>query len=175
MLRFRSFVRLSLSIHRTSTRSAISGCSCFFRVNMPRRSPICVERSARENPISGRSRRCWAWLSGAQGNAQAARADLEASFPQLQDQKVRIEAGLELVELYNGTEELEKASSVVGNLRTLDAENQQVLYAAYRVRSDLAREAVLSLALVAPQSALMYQVMAHEAARGGRHRRRHSR
>jgi Tfp pilus assembly protein PilF len=101
------------------------------------------------------------------GDTQTARADLEASFPQLQDQKVRVETGLELVELYNGTEELEKASSVVAMLRTLDPENQHVLYAAYRVRSDLAREAVLSLALVAPQSALMYQVMAHEAARGG--------
>jgi len=101
------------------------------------------------------------------GDTQTARTDLEVSFPQLQDQKVRIETGLELVELYNGTGDLEKASSVIGMLRTLVPENQQVLYAAYRVRSDLAREAVLTLALVAPQSALMYQVMAHEAARGG--------
>jgi tetratricopeptide (TPR) repeat protein len=101
------------------------------------------------------------------GDAQAARTDLEASFPQLQDQKVRVEAGLELVELYSGAEELEKASSVIGTLRSLDPENQQVLYAAYRVHSDLAHEDILSLALVAPQSALMYQVMAHEAARRG--------
>lgn len=101
------------------------------------------------------------------GDTQTARADLEASFPQLQDPKIRVETGLELVEIYNGTEELEKASSVIATLRTLDPENQQVLYAAYRVHSDLAREAVLSLALVAPQSALMYQVMAHEAARRG--------
>ena len=101
------------------------------------------------------------------GDAQAARTDLEASFPQLQDQKVRVEAGLELVELYSGAEELGKASSVIGTLRALDPENQQVLYAAYRVHSDLAHEDILSLALIAPQSARMYQVMAHEAARRG--------
>ncbi len=74
------------------------------------------------------------------GDTQTARADLEASFPQLQDPKIRVETGLELVEIYNGTEELEKASSVIATLRTLDPENQQVLYAAYRVHSDLARE-----------------------------------
>jgi tetratricopeptide (TPR) repeat protein len=101
------------------------------------------------------------------GDAKAARAHLEASFPQLQDQKVRIEAGLELVEVYVGAEELEKAPAVIGVLRTLDPENQQVLYAAYRVHSDLSREAALSLALVAPRSALMYQLMAHEAALRG--------
>jgi tetratricopeptide (TPR) repeat protein len=101
------------------------------------------------------------------GDRQTARTDLETSFPQLQDQKVQVETGLELVELYTGAEELEKATSVIATLRALDPENQQILYAAYRVHSDLAREAVLSLALVAPRSALMYQVMAHEAARLG--------
>ena len=101
------------------------------------------------------------------GNQQAARTDLETSFAQLQDQKIRIEAGLELVELYTGTEEMDKASSVIGTLRALDPENQQILYAAYRVHSDMAREAAMSLALIAPQSALMYQLMAHEAARRG--------
>jgi tetratricopeptide (TPR) repeat protein len=101
------------------------------------------------------------------GDAQSARTDLEASFPQLQDQKVRVEAGLELADLYSGAEELEKASSVIGALRALDPENKQVLYAAYRVHSDLSREAALSLALVAPQSAAIYQVMAHEAALHG--------
>jgi Tfp pilus assembly protein PilF len=101
------------------------------------------------------------------GDTQTARTDLETSFPQLQERKVQVETGLELVELYTGAEELEKASSVIATLRALDPENQQILYVAYRVHSDLAREAVLSLALVAPQSALMYQVMAHEAARLG--------
>jgi tetratricopeptide (TPR) repeat protein len=101
------------------------------------------------------------------GDTVAARTDLEKSLPELQETKVHIEAGLELVELYSATEDLDKASAVIGVLRGLDPENQEVLYAAYRIHSDLAREAILSLSLVAPKSALMYQVMAHEAARRG--------
>jgi tetratricopeptide (TPR) repeat protein len=101
------------------------------------------------------------------GDTVDARADLEKSFPELLETKVRIEAGLELIELYSTTEDLDKASTVVSVLRNLDPENQEVLYAAYRIHSDLAREALLSLSLVAPKSALMYQAMAHEAARRG--------
>ncbi len=101
------------------------------------------------------------------GDTATARVDLEKSFPELQEKKVRIEAGLELIELYSATEDLDKASATIGVLRGLDPENQEVLYAAYRIHSDLAREAILSLSLVAPKSALMYQVMAHEAARRG--------
>lgn len=101
------------------------------------------------------------------GDTVNARADLEKSFPELLEKKVRIEAGMELIELYAATEDLDKASTVIGVLRSLDPENREVLYAAYRIHSDLAREAILSLSLVAPKSALMYQVMAHEAARRG--------
>ena len=101
------------------------------------------------------------------GDTATARADIEKAFPELLEKKVRIEAGLELIELYSATEDLDKASATIGVLRGLDPENQEILYAAYRIHSDLAREAILSLSLVAPKSALMYQVMAHEAARRG--------
>jgi Tfp pilus assembly protein PilF len=101
------------------------------------------------------------------GDTAAARADLERSFPELQETKVRIETGMELIEIYSATGDLDKASAVVSVLRNLAPENQEVLYAAYRIHSDLAREAILSLSLVAPKSALMYQVIAHEAARRG--------
>ena len=101
------------------------------------------------------------------GDSAAARADLETAFPQLKEQKIRVESGLELIEIYTASEEMDKASAVVSTLRALDPENQEVLYAAYRVHSDMAREAVFSLSLLAPKSALMYQAAAHEAARRG--------
>lgn len=101
------------------------------------------------------------------GDSDAARADLEKAFPQLQEKKVRIEAGLELVEIYTAGEGLDKASAIVSTLRAIDPENPEVLYVAYRVHSDLARESILSLSLVAPKSALAYQAAAHEAARHG--------
>ena len=74
---------------------------------------------------------------------------------------------MELVELYTASQDLEKASSVVNAMRQADPANPAVLYAAYRVYSDLAGEAMLSLALAAPDSAQMHQVMAHEEARQG--------
>jgi tetratricopeptide (TPR) repeat protein len=101
------------------------------------------------------------------GDIEAARADLEKSFPELQDKTVQVEAGLELIEIYTASADLEKAAEVVSTLRSLDPENPQVLYVAYRVHADLARESILSLSLVAPKSALVYQAAAHEAARNG--------
>jgi cytochrome c-type biogenesis protein CcmH/NrfG len=47
-------------------------------------------------------------------------------------------------------------------MRQADPANPAVLYAAYRVYSDLAGETMLSLALAAPDSAQMHLVMAHE-------------
>jgi tetratricopeptide (TPR) repeat protein len=101
------------------------------------------------------------------GDNVAARADLEKAFPQLQDKKVRNEAGLELIEVESASDDLDKAAAVVSTLLALDPENQELLYTAYHIHSDLARQAILSLSLVAPKSALMYQAAAHEAARRG--------
>jgi len=42
-----------------------------------------------------------------------------------------------------------------------------VLYASYRIYSDLSGESMLSLSLVAPESARMHQLMAHELERHG--------
>jgi tetratricopeptide (TPR) repeat protein len=101
------------------------------------------------------------------GENVAARADLEKAFAELQEKEVRIETGLELIEIYSASDELERASEVANTLLSLDPENQEVLYAAYRIRSDSARQAILSLSLVAPKSALLYQAAAHEAALHG--------
>jgi len=101
------------------------------------------------------------------GDTVAARADLEKSFYEPLDTNVRIEAGMALIELYSMTEDQDKASTVIGVLRGLAPDNPELIYAAYRIHSDLAREAILSLSMLAPRSALMYQVMAHEAARSG--------
>ena len=101
------------------------------------------------------------------GNIAVARKDLEAVFPVITEKKLKTEIGLELVELYTATQELEKAAVVVYSLQQEDPANPLVLYAAYRIHSDLAGEAMLSLALAAPDSAQMHQLMAHEEARQG--------
>jgi tetratricopeptide (TPR) repeat protein len=101
------------------------------------------------------------------GETANARTHLEASFAAVDETKLKVQIGMELVELYTASQDLEKASGVVNTMRQADPANPAVLYAAYRVYSDLAGEAMLSLALVAPDSAQMHQVMAHEEARQG--------
>jgi tetratricopeptide (TPR) repeat protein len=101
------------------------------------------------------------------GDIRGARTDLEKSFPKLQEEKIRIEAGMELIELYVGVGNLDKAAATVGILRDLYPTNTEILYTSYRIYSDLAGESMLSLSMVAAKSARMHQVMAHEMARQG--------
>ena len=102
-----------------------------------------------------------------EGDIGDARNDLETVFPVITEQKLKTQIGLELIELYTATQELDKASAVVSVLQQADPANPVVLYAAYRIHSDLAGAAMLSLALAAPDSAQMHQLMAHEEARQG--------
>jgi Tfp pilus assembly protein PilF len=99
------------------------------------------------------------------GKTDAARTDLQAVVDQLQEPNIRLEAGLELIEIYTASQELEKAASVIGLLRQGAPTDPRILYAAYRIYIDLAGEAMLDLSVAAPESGQMYQVMAHELVR----------
>jgi tetratricopeptide (TPR) repeat protein len=101
------------------------------------------------------------------GDLTNARTHLETSFVAVDEPKLKVQVGMELIELYTATQDLPKASSVVNAMRQADPANAAVLYAAYRVYSDLAGEAMLSLALAAPDSAQMHLVMAHEEVKQG--------
>ncbi len=101
------------------------------------------------------------------GQTADARTQLEAAFAGLTEPGLKVQVGMELVELYTASQELDKASVVVNTMRQAAPADPAVLYAAYRVYSDLAGEAMLTLALAAPDSAQMHQVMAHEEARQG--------
>jgi predicted Zn-dependent protease len=101
------------------------------------------------------------------GDVSAARSDLEQAFPNVQDEKIRIDTGMELTEIYSKTGDLDKAAETVNTLRKLEPTNEAVLYAAYRVYSDLTAESLLSLSVVAPNSARMHQALAHELAKRG--------
>jgi len=102
------------------------------------------------------------------GNVDLALGDMEKAFPKLKEEKIRIETGMELIEIYAKSGELDKAAATVGVLRQLAPTNVEVIYAAYRVYSDLADESKLSLSVVAPKSAQVHQMMAHELAREGK-------
>jgi tetratricopeptide (TPR) repeat protein len=101
------------------------------------------------------------------GDIKTARHDLEKAFPNVQDEKIRIETGMELVEIYSSSGDLDKAAAIVTELQKLEPTNEVILYAAYRIYSDLAAESMLSLSVVDPNSARLHQAMAHELAKRG--------
>src|SRR5271155_2760744 len=101
------------------------------------------------------------------GDISAGRDNLEKAFPNVNDEKIGMETGMELIEIYSGTGDLDKAAAVVTVLRKREPEDEGLLYTAYRVYSDLANESLLSLTVVAPNSARMHQAMAHELAKQG--------
>ena len=93
--------------------------------------------------------------------------DLETAFPQISDRKFKTEVGLELVGYYVRDGDLDESARIIAQLRKSDPDNPEVLYAAYRTYTDLAGESMLTLALHAPDSAQMQQVIAHEEAKQG--------
>ncbi|HKB99462.1 MAG TPA: tetratricopeptide repeat protein, partial [Terriglobales bacterium] len=102
------------------------------------------------------------------GDIKAALGDLETAFPELKEQKIRIETGMELIDTYSKAGDLDKAAATVSVLRELDPTNVEIVYTAYRIYSDLVDESRLSLFVVAPNSARTHQMMAHELARQGK-------
>lgn len=99
------------------------------------------------------------------GQPNEARSDLEVAVPQLTELPIRIQAGLALVEIDAASQDLGNAAEVIARLREVAPTDPRVLYTAYRIATDQAGEAMLSLSLVAPDSAQMHQAMAHELER----------
>jgi cytochrome c-type biogenesis protein CcmH/NrfG len=96
-----------------------------------------------------------------------ARPDLEAALPHLQGEKVQDEVGDALIDSYTSTSELDKAARIVTLMLDVHPTDTRLLMMSYRLYSDLASNAMLTLAIAAPHSAEMHQVMARELARHG--------
>jgi Tfp pilus assembly protein PilF len=101
------------------------------------------------------------------GDIEAARRDLEKAFPNLQEDKIRTDTGMELIEVYSAQGELDKAAATIATLRRLSPTDPAILYSAYRLYTDLADDSLLTLSVVDPKSARMHQALAHELAKRG--------
>jgi tetratricopeptide (TPR) repeat protein len=101
------------------------------------------------------------------GEMGRARFDLETAFPKLTDNKIRVEAGLELIDIYRASDDLTKAADVVGVLRSLEPSNPFILYTAYQIYTEQTNEMLLATAVAAPDSAEMRRIMGDELARQG--------
>jgi len=71
----------------------------------------------------------------------------------------------ELIEIDTASQDLAKAAAAVEILRQGAPTDPRVLYAAYRIYTDLAGESMLGLSVAAPNSGQMHQAMAHELER----------
>src|ERR1022692_1335913 len=91
---------------------------------------------------------------------RSAQALLEKSFPRLKDKNLQIQVGMELAGIYDQQGNLDRTASVMRSLVDLDPDNVEILYMAQRVYSDLADETLNKLAILAPNSARMQQVIA---------------
>jgi Tfp pilus assembly protein PilF len=101
------------------------------------------------------------------GKTESARTELEAVIPQIEEQNLLLEAGLELIEIYTASDDLVKAAKVVTILRESAPTDPRILYAAYRIYTDLAGEALISMSIAAPNAGQLHQAMAHELGRAG--------
>jgi tetratricopeptide (TPR) repeat protein len=97
----------------------------------------------------------------------SARGLLEKSFPKLKDKPLRLQVGLELAGLYDQQGEPGATASVMKTLVDLDPDNVDVLFTAQRVYSELADDTLNKLAVLAPGSARMQQVIAEYSVNGG--------
>ncbi len=93
--------------------------------------------------------------------------DLSAAFPHLQEEKLKEEVGSTLIANYTASGDIDKAATVNASLLDLRPNDPARLFMAYQLYSQLADKTMLSLALAAPGSAQMHQVMARELIRHG--------
>jgi Tfp pilus assembly protein PilF len=91
---------------------------------------------------------------------RSAQALLEKSFPALKDKALRIQAGMELAGVYLQQGALDRAAAVMQSLVDLDPDNIEILYMAQRIYFELADDTLNKLAILAPGSAHMQQVIA---------------
>ena len=102
-----------------------------------------------------------------QGDGTRGREHLEKAFPKLTDSKLRIQAGLFLIQFYRQTGEVERATSTMTRLQQLDGDDVDVQYSAYRLYSDLADQAVTAVSVNHGDSARLRQIVAQRLVETG--------
>ncbi len=97
----------------------------------------------------------------------SARSLLEKSFTKLKDKPLQLQVGMELEALYDQRGEPERAIPVIQKLVDLNPDDVNILYMAQRLYRELADDAMDKLAIIAPGSARMQQVIAERLVNAG--------
>ncbi|GAC1662533.1 MAG: hypothetical protein NVS9B4_16370 [Candidatus Acidiferrum sp.] len=96
-----------------------------------------------------------------------AKALLEGSFPKITSPQLHTQVGMELIGLYYTEDDPERAVAIVQQLVDSNPENVDILYIAQRLYGELAEDTLNKLAVLAPGSARMQQVVAERLVNAG--------
>ena len=97
----------------------------------------------------------------------SAEADLETAFTDTKEPRLRKQVGTELADSYYQSRQLDKTAAVMQTLVSLDPDNVDLLFFAQRVYSELADATLGKLALLAPGSARIEQLIAERLINAG--------
>ena len=92
---------------------------------------------------------------------------LEQAFSHLDQDKIGIQVGLELIEIHTAAAQFEKALAVAVKLGQLAPSDPRVLLATYQIARQTMDQAMLNIMLAAPESAEMHMITAGELMREG--------
>jgi tetratricopeptide (TPR) repeat protein len=94
------------------------------------------------------------------GQIDEAKQNLETALPSVKEAKVSVLIENNLSEIYYAEGNLQLASHMAEALLEADPQNPDVLYMVYRIHTDIADRARNALAMIAPDSPRMHQMMA---------------
>ncbi|MFZ0663845.1 MAG: tetratricopeptide repeat protein [Acidobacteriaceae bacterium] len=97
----------------------------------------------------------------------SAQADMEDAFAKLHDATLRTQVGVELADMYYQQGEIERTATILNKLLDLNPNNVDILFFAQRVYSELADQTLNKLAVLAPGSARMEQLIAERLINAG--------
>ena len=121
-----------------------------------------LRKALSQRPSLSKARALLGLCEQQEGDVDNAARDLEQSLPHIDEWKLMKLAGTQLVEIYYQKDEMNRAARVLAELQRAHPTDVDVLFMAYRVHTELAERARDALALVAPTSARMHQLMAEQ-------------
>jgi tetratricopeptide (TPR) repeat protein len=149
---------------RNAEAYANLGVVAFLRGDYPKASPY-LRKALAIDPSLTKTQALLGICQNRLGNPSA-RVLLEKSFVKLKDKPLRLQVGLELAGLYDQRGDSGAMASMMQSLVDLDPDNVDVLFTAQRVYSELADDTLNKLAVLAPGSARMQQVIAEYSVNG---------
>lgn len=141
------------------------GVMAFFHGDCPAAEPE-FQTALRASPALTKAQALLAICEKRLGQPSA-QADLESAFANLKDPKLHTQVGAQLADFYFQQGDLDHTLPVVHSLVESDPDNVDLLFFAQRIYTELADNTMNKLALLAPDSARMQQLIAEQLINAG--------